>query len=385
MKLAYSKICINPSFPIKQAGFIQQTQPIFNFHDDLHARILVFDDGVKIVYHISVDLLYLSIECQRLLKTELERIHNRTVIVTITATHTHFGGNPHDIRYQGEIISKILYAAQHLIFVESDSFKISYQCVPFNGVGTSRISNHKANVLLQYYTIYNCDEPIIGIIVHNCHPTIHNGYTPYFTSEYPGYVVETLTKRHPGMEFTFMQGAAGDISTRFTRPSQDYKAVVYLGDKLAEEVERLMKEDKEIVSFDNIEYESTVLPLEHEFNPIDLTNIPNNLTERELETIRIGAQVRENLSKKLETLDKQILISKLELGPYKFVFCPNEIFSNYIDYVNIEKTSLVAYSNGHSPYMTGVNDDFITYEKFTDTTTVETKKKYIKILQEYGK
>ena len=48
MKIAYSKICINPSFPIKQRGFIQQVNPVYNFHDDLHARILAFDDGEKI-------------------------------------------------------------------------------------------------------------------------------------------------------------------------------------------------------------------------------------------------------------------------------------------------------------------------------------------------
>ena len=53
MKIAYSKICINPSFPIKQAGFIQQVNPIYNFHDDLHARILAFDDGEKLAFHVS--------------------------------------------------------------------------------------------------------------------------------------------------------------------------------------------------------------------------------------------------------------------------------------------------------------------------------------------
>ena len=62
MKIAYSKICINPSFPIKQRGFIQQVNPIYNFHDDLHARILAFDDGEKLAYHISLDILGFPVE-----------------------------------------------------------------------------------------------------------------------------------------------------------------------------------------------------------------------------------------------------------------------------------------------------------------------------------
>lgn len=385
MKIAYSKICINPSFPIKQSGFIQQVNPIYNFHDDLHARILAFDDGEKIAYHISVDMLGFPIEVQNSLKDTLQNKSDKEISVTVSATHTHFSGNHRDVRFQGEVVTKILNAIECLTFVESDHFKISYQCVPFEEVGKSRISNHKANVLLQLFTIYNDEAPVIGILVHNCHPTIHSGTTPYFTSEYPGYAIESLKRKYENMDFTFIQGAAGDVSTRFTRPSQDYNAVIYLGNKLVDEVERLMNSEKELKSFDTFNYDSTVIPLTHEFHPIDISNLPEGLTEREIETIHIGAQVREALSKKLDTLVKQVMISKLELGPYKIVFVPNEAFSSYIECVDTTKTALGGYSNGYSPYITGINDNFITYEKFTDTVTVEAKERYMDIIRKYGK
>jgi hypothetical protein len=182
-----------------------------------------------------------------------------------------------------------------------------------------------------------------------------------------------------------MQGAAGDVSTRFTRPSQDYAAVRALGDEMVKEVERLMANEVEVVPFDKIVYASEVLPLEHEFNPIDLSNIPANLTPRELETIQQGVIMRENLSKKLENLVKQVKLSKMDFGPYTIVFCPNEAFSSYIDCVDTKRSALVAYSNGYSPYITGINDNFITYEKFTDTVTVEAKQELMKVLEKYGK
>jgi len=272
MKIAYSKICINPSFPIKQCGFIQQVNPVYNFHDDLHARILAFDDGDKICYHISLDILGFPVELQDSLRDTLQCKSDKPITLTTSATHTHFSGNQKDIRYQGELMTKLVYAIENLTFVESDSYKISYQCVPFEGVGTSRISGHNANVLLQLFTIYNEDVPVVGIILHNCHPTIHNGFTPYFTSEYPGYVIETLKRNHEDMDFTFIQGAAGDVSTRFTRPSQDYKGVIYLGNKLVDEVERLLACEKELKPLDKIEYDATYVPLTHEFNPIDISN-----------------------------------------------------------------------------------------------------------------
>lgn len=384
MKIATSTICINPTFPIKQAGFIQQVNPIYNFHDDLHARILAFEDDYQIIYHVSLDLLELPIIVQNTLQEELQKKNHKKVIITLSCTHTHFGCDEYNKQYHQELISRILYAIEYLEYKESN-YEISYQCVPFEELGTSRISNHKAIVLLQLYTIYDEHKPYIQIIVHNVHPTIHHGNTPYFTSEYPGYILQELTRKYPSIYFTFMQGAAGDTSTRFTRTSQDYRGVVELGNKLVDEIERLMNCDVDIQPFNQMIYESEMLSLDHEFNPIDLSNLPSDLTPRELETIEIGSKVREELSHHLETLDKEVLISKLELGPYKFVFVPNEVFSSYIECVDTTKCSLVAYSNGQSPYVTGINDNFITYEKFTDTLTLDCKKRLIELYSKYGK
>lgn len=384
MKIATSTICINPTFPIKQSGFIQQVNPIYSFHDDLHARIIAFEDNNQVIYHISFDLLGLPFIVQKRLQEELQKKSNKRVIVTLSCTHTHFGCDETNETYQNDLIQRVLYAIDYLNYVESDSFEISYQCVPFESLGTSRISSHKAIVLLQLYTIYYEQKPFIEMIVHNVHPTIHDGYTPYFTSEYPGYVLQELKRKYPNIYFTFLQGAAGDISTRFTRTSQNYDGVIILGNRLVNEVERLMNENVDRKSLNQVIYESKVLPLNHEFHPIDLTNLSIELTPRELETIEIGTRVREELSHHLETLDKEILISKLQLGPYQFVLLPNEIFSSYIQFIDISKTSIVAYSNGYSPYITGINDNLITYEKFTDTLTIESKERLIEIIAKFG-
>ena len=384
MKIATSTICINPTFPIKQAGFMQQVKPIYKFHDDLHARIVAFEDETQIIYHVSLDLLELPFKVQNTLQEELQKKSDKKVIITLSCTHTHFGCDEFNEDYHKELIQRIIYAIEYLDYTESD-FEISYQCVPFEKLGTSRISNHKAIVLLQLYTIYYEHKPFIEIIVHNVHPTIHDGNTPYFTSEYPGYVLSELQRKYPDIYFTFMQGAAGDVSTRFTRTTQDYNGVIELGNKLVDKVECLMKDNVDIKPLNQMIYESEVLSLQHEFNPIDLTNLPINLTERELETIEIGSKVREELSHHLDTLNNEVLISKLELGPYKFVFVPNEVFSSYIECVDIAKASLIAYSNGQSPYVTGIDDDFITYEKFTDTLTIECKKALMALYSKYGK
>ena len=73
MKLAYSTICINPNRPTRQQGFLYQTKPIYNFHDDLHARIVAFENDSTIVYLISCDNLGFPVTIQN----SLEHIYNR--------------------------------------------------------------------------------------------------------------------------------------------------------------------------------------------------------------------------------------------------------------------------------------------------------------------
>lgn len=218
-------------------------------------------------------------------------------------------------------------------------------------------------------------------MIHNCHPTIHHGETPYFTSEYPGYVIARLKELHEGVQFSFLQGAAGDVSTRFTRPSQDYQGVKYLGSKLVDKIEEMSSQDVKILPLREIAYDSQFLKLEHKLRSIDLSQMRSDISDREKEEIQLGAKVNAYLSEHPEKLQSFYLISGVRIGPYHLVFCPSEAFSCYIDCIDPSRTALVCYSNGYGPYMTGIHDNFITYESFTDTLTEQTKQKYMEILK----
>lgn len=376
MKFQFTQININPSFPICPAGFIQQTKPIFNIHDDLHARIMAFEDDRMKIYLISCDNLGLPITLQNELQTRLQKNYNKHVFVTISSTHTHFAPTPDNADYRNELLEKLENACQNLV-LEDGTYEISYQREFFDGLGTSRISHHKADhIYLQLLSIYKNNKRIAVLITHNVHPTIHNGDTPYFTAEYPGYVLQKCFQKHPETAFTFMQGADGDISTRFTRPSQDWDGMCFLANKLYNKIEEMLLFEPKRKPLVHLDYESILFPLKHEFNEIDTSSLPNDLTPRELETIQIGIEVRKELSKDLDSLPKKIVLSKVQLGDYRLIFSPNELFSSYNNYINLDTSILVCYSNGYSRYVSGINDDFITYETFTDTLTKDCKKEY---------
>ena len=181
-----------------------------------------------------------------------------------------------------------------------------------------------------------------------------------------------------------MQGAAGDISSRFTRDGQDYEALTKLGDKLFDQIIELMDEEAQRVPL-RLSYKEVKITFDHEFTPIDLSKIRSDLSKRELETIRLGQIERAKLEKKNnEIFGKPIdeaIIAALDLNAVKLIFFPNEIFSAYIDHIDVDKEILVSYSNGYGPYVLPIDFEYITYEMFTDTLTKASKQKIIETIK----
>ncbi|MBO4358368.1 MAG: hypothetical protein J5796_01045, partial [Erysipelotrichaceae bacterium] len=134
-----------------------------------------------------------------------------------------------------------------------------------------------------------------------------------------------------------------------------------------------------------LEYREVPVEYDHEFTPIDLSKIRADLSEREIETIRIGQEVRAELERTSNLLFgkliKEAVIVSLDLGSVKIIFFPNEIFSHYMNYIDLDREMLVSYSNGYGPYVLPIDFEYITYEMFTDTLTRETKEKIIDILK----
>ena len=387
MKIGYQEICINPLKPIKQAGFIQQVDPVSEVHDDLHARILGLKDSKKEIYLCSLDNLGVSegLLLQNKLMEDYRKLTDQPIEVVISCTHTHFAPYAKDKTYFKQLYKYLMSVLKNFTFRETRLF-ISREHVFFDEVGKSRISNHETpNIYLDVFSIFDKEKRLGALVVYNCHPTILSGDTPYFSSEYPGFMLKQLKEKYPDEFFTFYQGAAGDISSRFTRKTQDYSSVEDLGTKLANKVEELLAREPNKCEIENIKYEKHIFSLEHEMKPIDISHLPDNLTDREKETIEIGQKMRERYIASKKALDQEIMLSKLTLGTYQFIFNPKETFSSYINALNLDKSVLICYSNGYSPYIVDIGFKGITYEMFTDTTTEETKIRFYKLLEKLGK
>ena len=135
-----------------------------------------------------------------------------------------------------------------------------------------------------------------------------------------------------------------------------------------------------------LQYNEVNIKYEHDFAPIDLSNIRSDLSERELHTIKLGQEQRQKLQEKASKIFGALVrdadVASLDIGSVKIIFFPNEIFSEYMNEIDLDKKMLVSYSNGYGPYVLPADFKYITYEMFTDTTTSKTKELIAKTIRE---
>ncbi|MBR4462034.1 MAG: hypothetical protein IKS51_05600 [Erysipelotrichaceae bacterium] len=385
MKYSFKKINIVAPFPTRQCGHSSQTYELSDCHDPLYARVTAFRDENSWIIHYSFDLLAFDLASRNELQEYLRDCYQNDQIHVITSTtHTHYANDVRNDRYVKYLLDLLKKETVTMEYRETGNLSTAFQIRHSEAIGRSRISGYDTgNEYLGLIRFYEEDHNFLNLIYCNCHPTILNANVPYFSAEYPGYVLKKLEDAYPETDFTFVQGAAGDISSRFVRSGQDYEALMERGDQLYAEIQELFQEDAQKEPL-QLSYKEIPFAYEHEFTPIDLSNMRTDLSDREKETIAIGQQVRAQMessgSPLFGTPIKEIVISALDLGSVKLVFFPNEIFTEYMNHLK-EKELLVSYSNGYGPYILPPDFAYVTYEIFLDTLTKETKERLIEVFE----
>lgn len=372
MHFGFHSFCINAPFPTRQCGHMSQVDLIDTFQDDLHCRMLYIEDEHTAILHLSFDLLAVDAAFRLKLQEAARSYFQKELHLITSATHTHYANDVENKDYQDYIMKLTIAQFAKLSIHHYDNIQVTFQNVPFDAIGKSRITGfHEEQVYLCLITLYANEKRLASLIIHNVHPTVLPASIPFFSAEFPGYVLQRLSQRYPQEYFTYATGASGDISTRFTRRNQSYEAMQELGDILADKLLELRQEKTEKYNC-TLQYKEETILYEHDFSEIDLSQIRTQLSERELLSIEYGKIIRAQL-KESRNVIPEIQLASLMLGPYRLVWYPNEIFSDYMKELDLSKEMLVSYSNGYGPYILPIGFPYLTYESFTDTLSDETK------------
>ena len=369
MKLGFREFSIHCPFPTTQCGHLSQTKEYTDLHDSLSSRILYLDDGNEKIIHISMDILSITDNIYSQIKDVVESIFGKNISLFISATHTHYGHDTNNQKYIDFLTEIHKNELNRITLHETSSINYSTQTIHCADVGKSRISNYETNLeLLTLINFYDDQDIYCSFIVYNVHPTILPASVTYFSSEFIGVTLSQLKKNNPSVHFTYCTGASGDISSRFVRKNQDFNSVTSLGLKLANSIEKLLSASCINLKPLHLQTKFIDLPFKPDLNPIDTCKIRSNLSEREYETLKLGALMREKYKERYNFSTTSLKMSVIELGEFNIIFVSHEIFSYYLNFINLDNNILVSYTNGYGPYILPKNFEYITYEMFMDIT-----------------
>ncbi len=220
-------IDVTPPIGFPLGGYMLRTGVSTGTLDPILARLLLLTSGDDALLLISLDWVHIDGRwaggVRRAVETETGIGVNRTII---TATHTHSGpgvfrsviteadGEP---AYLAVVFEKIVETAGTLMAAARDVTPL-FGSTKVTGIGTHRNDPGLAvDDELSVLTLRGTDTAAVGrVIAYGCHPTLLGPDNLLFSADWVGRGLAALDRQRGGVS-VFINGAAGDVSTRFTR------------------------------------------------------------------------------------------------------------------------------------------------------------------------
>lgn len=215
---------ITPPVGCEMSGFVARAAPMQGIHDDLHARALVWSDGIdeERVALLTLDVIELDASTVAAIR---RRVSDLTGVsgdhVVVTATHTHGGPSVMEGRLGGH-----LNLAYHKFLIEAAAGAVAAASNAMCPV-TARLSiGHEPTIAKNRRVIGGTIDPDVPVLCfegpdrtvrallvsYACHPGVVGSDNLLATADYPGFVVRTLEAMYPGAHVQFATGCSGQIN-----------------------------------------------------------------------------------------------------------------------------------------------------------------------------
>lgn len=257
---------ITPPSGSPMEGYIERRGVSLGVHDRLFAKAMVLEDvsGKKVAV-VSVDLIGVG---QWIVDSARRGIESKTGIkrdnVMIAATHTHSGPRGIGNILPGEDFSSMGFFRRDLsekvvggiveAVVSADKRLVEAKIGVGKGNVTGLCSNRRSQdgPFDPELCVVRLDSAGIGqsigcIANYACHPTVLGADNLLISSDFPAYARDTietaLNEKLPGdgAEALYLNGASGNMSTRFTRKGPTFAEAERIGRALGSEVLKIMK------------------------------------------------------------------------------------------------------------------------------------------------
>jgi hypothetical protein len=265
--VGYSAEVITPKLGLGMAGYGTEGRKATGVHDELYARALIISDGGRNFFILQNDLLCVDAAFAARAEGIAAKYGVEAGNVFCGAIHTHSGptglmsgGKPGDTvfgDYDAELCEGIFRAIEHCAANASANMspaRLRFGHTEIEGVGTNRNDPAKpCDKTLTALEFLREDGEKILLYSFSCHPTVLNKDNTQYSADWTLGVSRRAAGEY-GMAM-FLNGSAGDISTRFTRRAASFEEADRLGGLLYDGI-ALALGDKEYVDIENISAET---------------------------------------------------------------------------------------------------------------------------------
>ncbi|MDR2049246.1 MAG: neutral/alkaline non-lysosomal ceramidase N-terminal domain-containing protein [Treponema sp.] len=260
IRLGFAKKDITPDFPVHLAGYFSKDRFSEGIHDRLYARALAFLSEDKPFVLLQLDLLCLDALCIGRLREVIGRfgLLKDSLLVCCVHTHSGFGGmldtangmNREMVPLYGAcdqtVVDFLTARCLDAIGAAIADARKTPEGGPAGDAVRIRMSRGSVKGLAtnRHDPAAPCDDGLFlveflradgkKILLYNlcCHPTVLNAHNRLVSADFPGAVAALLEREAlsgPGSGdpdaydmVLFVNGSAGDMSTRFTRTESSF-------------------------------------------------------------------------------------------------------------------------------------------------------------------
>jgi hypothetical protein len=386
-------IDVTPPIGFPLGGYMLRTGVSTGTLDPILARLLLLTSGDDALLLVSLDWVHIDGRwaggVQRAVETETGISGDRIII---TATHTHSGpavfrsfiadvdGEP---AYLAVVSERIVETVGTLMAAARDVTAL-YGSTKVTGIGTHRNDPGLAvDDDLSVLILRGTDTAAVGrIIAYGCHPTLLGPDNLLFSADWVGRGLAALDRQRGGVS-VFINGAAGDVSTRFTREGKGVQELEKYAALFSEAGVRA-ETGAVVLSGAGIEVKTADVPVRYRELP-DRDEAQKSLSKteeaiaaamsagaspgeiRQLESVREGAVVSLFFAHRggLDTLfgDRTMTatVTLVRIGSVCMIFFPGEVMSGSAISLKAEAgygLVVCGYANDYFGYLSGGGGDY---------------------------
>lgn len=410
-----SSVDITPQVGFPLGGYIMRNGVSTGVLDPIRARIGYITNEESAVVIIGFDWIYIFGGWGDSLRNKIgDALGIDPGNVILTATHTHSGPGVFrsyrtseestEEEYLDEVTEKVTEAAVSLSstsrYVNMRKGKIAVGEI---GANRNDPDGDFDDYIVGLTFIDDGGKIVLRLLNYGCHPTSLGPENLLFSGDFVGYGLDILDCDRGGTSI-FLNGAAGDISTRFTRRGRSTDERARFGEILSEAAGWIQKASTPHLG-DQISVKSRIVPVAYREIPDEkeseaiIEETVEKLKEgvagglspgeiRRLESLKEGALTRLFISKLggieavLGERKMEAEIELLMIGEMGLLFLPGEIMSGTA--IRLKESAgyplaVTGYANDYLGYLVDEGDeDGHGYESFVTLLSDESIKEIVK-------